>query len=171
VVPGEGILVPAHIPHAIGAGVLCLEVQEPTDLSLNLEWEGFDLPGGLDGQLGLDLDLILSCVRTTALGADELAALRVPPSEGRGSELALPEGADPFFSLQRVRPGQRAERLDASFSVLVVVAGTGRLRWGDGQVHPLSAGDVLVVPWAAGPGAIEGPVEVLRARPPSTTGR
>jgi len=170
-VRGEGVLVPAQVPHAIGAGVFCLEVQEPTDFSLNLEWEGFDLPSGSDGQLGLDLDLILSCVRTSALGADELAALRVPPLERSGTRSALPACAADFFSIERVRPGNSAEPLDASFSVLIVVSGRGTMRWGDRQVQPLSAGDVMVVPWAAGRGEIEGTVEVLRAKPPSAAAR
>ena len=35
---GDGILVPAGQPHAIGAGVFVVEAQEPTDFSILLEW-------------------------------------------------------------------------------------------------------------------------------------
>jgi mannose-6-phosphate isomerase len=36
--PGDGILVPAGQPHATGAGIFLVEVQEPTDFSILLEW-------------------------------------------------------------------------------------------------------------------------------------
>ncbi len=35
--PGDGVLVPGGTPHAIGAGVLLVEAQEPTDQSILLE--------------------------------------------------------------------------------------------------------------------------------------
>ncbi|MFF7653991.1 class I mannose-6-phosphate isomerase [Streptomyces sp. NPDC007983] len=40
VAPGDALLCPAGMPHAIGAGVLLVELQEPTDFSVLLEWEG-----------------------------------------------------------------------------------------------------------------------------------
>ena len=43
VTAGDAVFVPAGVPHAIGAGILMVEVQEPTDLSVLLEWEGFEL--------------------------------------------------------------------------------------------------------------------------------
>jgi mannose-6-phosphate isomerase len=39
VTPGDSIVVPAGLPHAIGDGILSLELQEPSDLSLLLEWQ------------------------------------------------------------------------------------------------------------------------------------
>ncbi len=38
---GDVVLVPAGLPHAIGAGIFCLELQEPTDFSVMLEWKRF----------------------------------------------------------------------------------------------------------------------------------
>ena len=43
--PGDAILVPAGTLHAIGAGILLLELQEPTDLSVLVEHEGFASDG------------------------------------------------------------------------------------------------------------------------------
>jgi len=37
--PGDCIFVPHGVLHAIGAGILLAEVQEPEDLSILLEWE------------------------------------------------------------------------------------------------------------------------------------
>ena len=39
------VLVPAGVLHAIGEGVLLVELQEPEDLSILLEWRGFELDG------------------------------------------------------------------------------------------------------------------------------
>ena len=43
--PGDGVLVPAGTAHFIGEGILVTELQEPTDLSILLEWEGFAVDG------------------------------------------------------------------------------------------------------------------------------
>ena len=43
---GDGILVPAGTLHAIGGGILLLELQEPTDLSVLVEWKRFGVDSG-----------------------------------------------------------------------------------------------------------------------------
>ena len=52
---GDAVLVPAGMPHAIGAGVFLVEVQEPEDLSILLEWRDFAIDGPRDGHLGLKI--------------------------------------------------------------------------------------------------------------------
>jgi hypothetical protein len=59
VAAGDTVLVPAGLPHAIGQGVLLAELQEPTDLSVLLEWEDFAIDGRRDGHLGLGFELAL----------------------------------------------------------------------------------------------------------------
>src|SRR3954466_12738451 len=39
--PGDAVLVPSGTAHYIGEGILVTELQEPTDLSILLEWDGF----------------------------------------------------------------------------------------------------------------------------------
>ena len=39
--PGDAMLVPSGLPHTVQDGVFVLELQEPTDLSILLEWDGF----------------------------------------------------------------------------------------------------------------------------------
>ena len=60
--PGDRVLVPAGMPHAIGRGILLVELQEPTDFSVLLEWEGFAIDGRAEGHLGLGFDVALGCV-------------------------------------------------------------------------------------------------------------
>jgi mannose-6-phosphate isomerase len=59
VAAGDTVLVPAGLPHTIGQGVLLAELQEPTDLSVLLEWEGFAVDGPTQGHLGLGFELAL----------------------------------------------------------------------------------------------------------------
>jgi mannose-6-phosphate isomerase len=149
VAAGDAILCPAGLPHAIGDGILLVEVQEPTDFSVLLEYEGFDLT---DGHLGLGYDLALQCVDRGAWTPSRLAGLRGTPAR------LLPEAADEFFAARRLYGGDRVER---GCSVLVVVAGEGRLI-GERDDLSLRRGDTLLVPYAAGPVLLDGQVEVIR---------
>ena len=151
---GDAVFVPAGAPHAIGAGILMVEVQEPTDLSVLLEWDGFELTSE-DGHLGLGWDTALAALDRSAWSSERVAALR-GPGEGRS---LLPRDADPWFRAERVRGG---DELDAGFSILVGVSGTGDLGG-----EPFGRGIVLLVPHAAGPLTLGGDVEAIRCRPPA----
>lgn len=87
---GDAVLVPAGIPHAIGAGVFAVELQEPTDFSFALEHRNFT-----DPDLRLGWDLALSSVDRSAWPADRLARLAGPGLKTAGR--VLPAQADPFF--------------------------------------------------------------------------
>jgi mannose-6-phosphate isomerase len=149
VAAGDAILCPAGLPHAIGDGVLLVEVQEPTDFSVLLEYAGFDVA---EGHLGLGYDLALQCVDRGAWTPDRIDGLR-----GTSARL-LPEAADGFFSARRLHGG---DRLEQGFSVLVVVSGDGRLT-GEHDDLALRRGDTLLIPYAAGPLRVDGRLEAIR---------
>jgi mannose-6-phosphate isomerase len=149
---GDAIFVPAGVPHAIGEGILLVELQEPTDLSVLLEWEGFEL-GEDDGHLGLGWDVALDALDTSAWDDERLSAL----GAARGDPALLPAEADPYFRAERVRGG---DLLDPGFAVLVGTFGEGMLAG-----EPFGRGAVVLVPHAAGPVALNGDVEALRCRP------
>jgi mannose-6-phosphate isomerase len=163
--PGDTVLVPAGMPHAIGEGVLLVELQEPTDFSVLLEWDGFAVDGRGQGHLGLGFELALAAVDRSGWTPAALDRLR----QGRGAvrpgvERLLPAEADPFFRAERLRPDPAAP-LEAAFSILVVTHGSGRLEWRGGSLD-LGRGDTVLVPFAAGPGAVRGRLEAVRALPP-----
>jgi mannose-6-phosphate isomerase len=175
---GDAVLVPAGLPHAIGDGVLLVEVQEPTDFSVLLEQEGFPVdPAG--ALLGLPRDQALACVDRSGWGPDRVAALRDagrPRGIRPGVRRLFPEAADEFFAAELLRPDP-VSVLDPGFSVLVVTAGRGVLEPEAGPVAPLpvaespvaplrvAEGDTLVVPYAAGGLTLRGDVAAIRARP------
>src|SRR5919204_1799608 len=108
VAPGDAVLVPAGVPHAIGEGVFLVELQEPTDFSVLLEWAGFAIDGRADGHLALGFDVALQCVDRSGWRPEALARLRRGRRDGRpvgpGRDLLLPAEADPFFRAERLQP-------------------------------------------------------------------
>jgi len=65
--PGDAVFVPAGVAHAIEAGIFVLELQEPTDLSILLEWDGFAVDGDKDGHLNLGYETALDALRLSPL--------------------------------------------------------------------------------------------------------
>ena len=165
---GDSILVPAGIPHAIGAGVFLVELQEPSDLSVLLEWKGFDVDGASDGHLGLGFETALACVERSGWGKEELAMLRSVRQDGTGRrpgvDLLFPPEADPFFRAERIRPADAAP-LTAGFSILVVTAGSGTLEWGR-RWRNVARGDTVLIPFSAGDCVLRGSLDAIRCMPP-----
>ena len=161
VAAGDSVLCPAGTPHAISAGVLILELQEPADLSIMLEWESFGL-AAREATLGLPLEEALACVDRRACPPSRLAALRGRSlTSGAGS--LLPAEGDAFFVAERV--DTRVSRdLSPGFGVLVVIAGQGALAYAGGSV-PVRRGSTVLIPHAAGPGVLSGDVEGVHCLP------
>jgi mannose-6-phosphate isomerase len=157
---GDAVFVPAGTPHAIGEGILMVELQQPTDLSVLLEWEGFGIDDDEEATLGLGWERALGAVR---LGALDAGSLRGPAPDGPVASL-LPAAADPFFRAQRLAPGGGEVALEPGFAILVVLDGSGTL--GDVAVR---RGDTVLVPFVAAPLALAGDVVALACRPPEAT--
>ena len=166
---GDAIFVPAGTAHAIGDGVLIVELQQPTDLSVLLEWDGFGIADELEATLGLGWDAALRCVD---LAAQDPAALRADPAAdgARGVTSLLPPAADRFFRAERIAPAPVAE-LEPGFAIVVAIAGAGALHSDEGEPLPIRRGDTILVPWAAGACRVEGDVVAIACRPPATGGR
>jgi mannose-6-phosphate isomerase len=154
VAAGDAILCPAGMPHAIGEGILLVELQEPTDLSVLLEWQAFPISPE-DAFLGMSVDEALSCVDRTVCSPARLAELSTPAP---GS--LLPAEAAPYFRADAVVAGELA----AGFSVLVFTTGSGTLA-GDWGTMPVAGGATVVVPAAAGRCTVAGDVTGIRAAP------
>jgi mannose-6-phosphate isomerase len=163
--PGDGILVPAGWPHAIGAGILVVEAQEPTDLSILLEWRGFDLDGSADGHLGVGFPTALRAVDVRGRQPEQIDALVRPGTGERADVLldVLPPAADDYFRLHLARP-ESAVAVPAGFAVVVVLAGTGEVATGAASLS-VSRGDVLAVPYGAGDWMLGGAVDAVVCRP------
>lgn len=161
---GETVLVPAGLPHAIDAGVFVLELQEPTDLSALLEWDGFAVDGEKDGHLGLGFPTVLEALRLDPLAPDEGDALVRDSGLTAGQARSmLSDRADGYFRADLL-PGGGA--VDAGFAVCLVLTGNGRLTTEKGAALEVGSGSAFVVPWAAGRWELTGP-DVVACRPPT----
>lgn len=158
VAPGDVVWVPPGELHAIGAGVLLLELQQPEDLSILLEWKDFAIDGAAAGHLGLGLDLALSAVNTRARSAAEIREL-IRPAPMSGS--ALPAAADRYFRLERV-PVAGTATIAEGFSIVVVSDGVVEI-----AAQEAGRGTTLLVPASAGELTVRGRGELLIARPPA----
>lgn len=163
--PGDTVLVPAGMPHAIGEGVFLVELQQPTDLTVLLEREGFSGPEGW--HLGLGADTALTCVDRSGWDYPRLSGLLRSTSQyHRPFVNLLPETAAPFFRADRLHPEPEVE-LEPSFAVLVGLEGTGALRTEHGDELPVQRGSTVVVPHGAGVCRLIGDVVAVRCRPPA----
>ena len=160
---GDRVFVPPGVLHAIGEGILLAEVQEPEDLSILLEWRGFELDGAHDGHLGLGFERALRAVETHRRSTEEIRQL--VRRAAAGTTRCLPEEADAFFRLDEVGIARRAE-LEAGFAVVIVVEGSLHLA-GSQESIEAPAGSTLLIPASAGPVALTGKGTVLVARPPA----
>lgn len=160
---GDTVWVPPGTLHAIGEGILLAEVQEPEDLSILLEWQGFDLDGialdgTADGHLDLGFDVALRAVTTTAVTGDALEAL-LTRGVASGSTLASP--ADEYFRLDLV---VEPTTVPAGIAILVGIDGTTTLRTHD-EALAVPAGTTILIPAGAGEFTVGGG-RALLARPP-----
>jgi mannose-6-phosphate isomerase len=144
---GDVLYVPAGVPHAIGEGILLLELQEPSDLSILLEWRG--IVAEEHAFLGLDPRSALEALRPA------------PPDQARAPGRLLPEPADAFFR------ADEGTEFEAGFGIVVVHTGEGTLEYEAGAPIPVRRGATLLVPYAAGAWWLTGSARAYRCRGPA----
>ncbi|TXK17440.1 carbohydrate kinase [Homoserinibacter sp. GY 40078] len=158
VVPGDVVWVPPGELHAIGEGVFLVEVQQPEDLSILLEWRDFAIDGAASGHLGIGFDRALAAVNLrprTPVELRELVFSAAPSGQ------LLPPDAERYFRLERI-PVDGPGLIDAGFAVIVVTDGVVVLGG-----RPTPRGATHLLPAAGGPLAVDGHGELLVARPPA----
>ena len=169
---GDGVLVPASTPHCIDAGVFVVELQEPTDFSVLLEWDGFDIDGPADGHLGLGFDVgprrRAHRRRRQPPTSTASSGGRQPPATARRRvrccRRASPtrtSGPGPSTPPPTPSPCRRRSPSSSSPTAPARCAGPVAARRSP-------RGDALVVPHAAGPLTFDGGVvSAVVAQPPS----
>lgn len=160
--PGEVWLVPAGIPHAIGEGLLIVELQEPTDFSILLEWRDFPIDGSTDGHLGLGFDTALDAVDRSRWSQARLDTLR--GRRGSNGPL-LPASARQYFGLESIRSSGDAHS-EAGFAVVVAILGSGTLEFAESELQ-VTAGETALLAYSAGPWVARGDLDLLVCRPPT----
>ena len=151
---GDVFFVDAGVIHAIGAGCLILEVQEPTDFTIQPEYFCGDYRlNDKEMYLGLDPETALSCFHYHKYGKAVVDAGRKVPrvlSEANGyrREELIGEGDTPCFAMQRHILDRAEMPLDLPASVWICTEGEGEIL-SEGERTPVSRGDYFFLPAAA----------------------
>jgi mannose-6-phosphate isomerase len=161
---GDVVFVPAGVPHAIEAGIFVLELQEPTDLSILLEWDGFAVDGDKDGHLDLGYEVALDALRLDPLSEQEISQIITRfDKEKNASQRIFNSIADDFFRADYLS-GDTAV-VDAGFGILLILEGSGKLEFSDSSTLQVEAGDAVVIANAAGSFTLRGATGII-SRPP-----
>ena len=161
---GDAIFVPAGTPHAIGAGAFIVELQEPTDFSVMLEWRDFGMPDRRQVQLGMSADVSLQCFnRHQFTDADVATCHRHAAPNPGGTEMLFPKQAEPFFQAHDIVVIDVIE-LPAQYAVLIALDGEGTLTTPTSELD-LRRGSTVLIPYSAGPTTLNGNLHVLRCLP------
>lgn len=161
---GDVYLVPAKTVHAIGAGCLILEIQEPTDFTIQPErWCGDYKLSDEEMYLGIDPEDAVKCFDFGDQPSAKVLPEIVYEENGVTVERLIDETQTPCFVINRIRCNGGRFCLDVkeSYAVYIVTVGEGELV-GDGYGRKLRAGDYFFMPYAAmGAFEIRGQLEVV----------
>ncbi len=164
---GDVFFVPAGVIHAIGAGCLLLEAQEPTDFTIQPEhWCGEYELNDHEMYLGLDRETANSCFNFDLYGEEVIRRGKKTPRLVKETEntklesLIGPEDTD-CFTMDRLTICGGQAALEAGAAVYIVAKGQGTITCGT-YTHPLKTGDYFFLPVAAvGDTVAEGELELV----------
>lgn len=174
---GDVLLVEGGVPHAIGPGILMVEIQEPTDYVVRCEYAhgGLELPESAR-TMGLGLDRVLDVFDYNEYS---LAAVKarfgpqvsvVTAADGGREEVLLGAPQTDRLELRRVQcKGNLPLDVDGRFSILIVLAGEGRLRAG-GRELVLKPWSRCFLPAGLAEVVLAGELSVARCLPPRPLG-
>lgn len=159
--PHQIVYVPPGMLHAIGEGILIVELQEPEDLSVLVEWTGFAIDGAKDGHLGLGFPTALTAVDRQGRSDGDMAKLITKAVSGPSAA----KESEEYFIIERFQVSGRQE-CQHGFAIMVVLEGRLALKTSAGASLDLEKGKTLIVPYEDGDFTLEGSGDVVIARPP-----
>lgn len=145
---GDVFLVPAKTVHAIGAGCLILEVQEPTDFTIQPEhWcDNYKL-NETEMYMGLSKEEALECFEFKKAPDTKLIPETIIENNGVKVEKIVKESDTDCFIINRIilREGRYYLNIKDSYGVYIVTDGYGKLQSED-YVKELKKGDYFFMP-------------------------
>lgn len=157
--PGETYLVRGGVPHAIGAGCMLLEVQEPTDYTIRVERvtpSGFVIEDSMCHQ-GLGFERMFDCFLYEGLemGAARQAYCIRPKDKGKGRKELIGYGDTPCFRMEELTVGDGlAFKGEGEFFCLYVLEGRVAMTSESGE-YILDQNSQIFVPACCGKNIIK----------------
>ncbi len=151
--PGDVYFIPARAVHAIGCGCLILEVQEPTDFTIQPErWCGDYRLSDKEMYLSLDKETALSVFDYSYnLARVEKECRKTPETiyenEGCVKESLISKKDTPCFSVERYVVKNGETELLFAPCIYVVTEGNGTLN-GEGYEKKIKKGDYFFMPYS-----------------------
>src|SRR5262249_38159285 len=151
--------------HTIGTGITLIELQEPSDMSVVMEWQKYNVTGGEEHlHLGWDLDFQAANMAPSEPIPGPAPAATPAPS---AIERLPPTAADPPSRAGRV-PVAGAELIaEPSFAVLIAIEGEVSVSSAHNGTLRLTRGEAALVPYGAGLTSFAGSGTVIRCLPPA----
>ncbi|MFA6713962.1 MAG: class I mannose-6-phosphate isomerase [Victivallales bacterium] len=154
---GDVFLVPGGLPHAIGEGIMLLEVMEPADFTFVPEFTRHGLTLSEHKRyMGLDIDKCLQAVDYKAYPLEKIKAkFMFKPQTTKDNrnfriERLLPAAAIPF-NLSRIKIFNEYEsgRNRPQWLINIVIKGEGEIYHDSGK-NKLKPGDKFLIPYSSG---------------------
>ena len=148
--PGDNFFIPGRLPHAIGSGVLMLEVQEPTDLVVQPERKIGDITlSDFDMWQNLTMEQGLDCFEYRGRTLEEvLQEFSIHPVKKNGPVEILvdSEYTDCFqVMVMKLFPGEKYDyHLSSQWQLAVVTSGGGNIETASRQM--IHHGDCFLIP-------------------------
>ena len=152
--PGDVFFVDAGVIHAIGAGCLILEVQEPSDFTIQPEYFCGDYRlNDQEMYLGLAPETAVDCFHFDKFGASVVQNGRKTPrvlceNGTLKAEELIGDADTPCFGMKRYFLSHGAFALDLPAAIYICVEGEGEIL-SDGERTPVKKGDYFFLPAAA----------------------
>ena len=161
---GDVFLVPAKTVHAIGAGCLILEIQEPTDFTIQPErWCDEYRLSDKEMYIGLSREDAVTCFSFEKAPDTRLDPEIVSDKDGVRLEKLIDERNTDCFVINRitVSDGEYMLNLPDTFGVYIVTSGEGEIK-GEGFSRKIKKGDYFFVPCCAmGKFSVSGNAEIV----------
>lgn len=145
---GDVFLVPAKTVHAIGAGCLILEVQEPTDFTIQPEhWCDAYKLNDREMYIGLSKEDAIDCFDFGKAPCAKLAPCVIRDAEGVKFEKVIKESDTDCFVINRItlNGGEYSLNVNDSYGVYIVTDGYGEL-CGEAYSKEIKKGDYFFMP-------------------------
>lgn len=148
---GDVYLVPAKMVHAIGAGCLILETQEPTDFTIQPEaWCAGNRISEHTMYLGLPEDVALDVFNFDVFGDAAVSAAKMIPSvaydeNGVKREILISYDNTPCFAVNRITVSSSQTDDFTAPAIYIVTEGEGEIKCGD-NIFKLQKGDYYFIP-------------------------
>lgn len=151
--PGDVYLIPAKTVHAIGAGCLILEVQEPTDFTIQPEyWCDTYLLTEEEMYIGLPKSTAMECFDFQSYGKEVILSAKKKPQivfndDAYKKETIITKKDTTCFSVNRYEIVKRMEMITAP-AIYIITEGEGTIEGGEYR-RKIKKGDYFFFPYNA----------------------